>query len=330
MPYFLGADLGGTKTHMLVADETGRVVGFGEAGPGNHQTIGYDGMLKTLQIGLDAVLRSSGLTVNRISGAGFGIAGYDWPSEKPLMMETIDQLGLSAPYHMVNDAIPGLVAGAEDGWGIGLVSGTGCNCWGLDREHKRVGRVTGYGILMGEAAGGTELVYRAMQMVSFAWIKRGLETGLTQAFIDYVGAKDMEDLLEGYTENRYSINADAAPLVFQVAEKGDPIAREVIRWAGCELGEMVNAVARQLDFETLAFDVVLAGSMFEGGPLLTDPMRETVLKVIPKARFVRLTVPPVVGAVLIGMEQGEIVPNTHVRSRLIETARFVRQNGVRA
>jgi N-acetylglucosamine kinase-like BadF-type ATPase len=267
--------------------------------------------------------------VGQVSGAGFGIAGYDWPSEKPVMMETIGQLGLSAPYHIVNDAIPGLVAGAEEGWGIGLVSGTGCNCWGLDREHKRVGRVTGYGILMGEAAGGTELVYRAMQMVSFAWIKRGPETSLAQAFIDYVSAKDVEDLLEGYTENRYSISADAAPLVFQVAENGDPVACEVIHWAGCELGEMVNAVARQLAFESLAFDVVLAGSMFDGGPLLTDPMCETVLEFIPKARFVRLTVPPVVGAVLIGMEQGGVVPDSRIRSRLIETARALRQNGIK-
>ncbi len=109
MHYFLGADIGGTKTHMLIADETGRVVGFGEAGPGNHQNVGYDGMFKTLQTGLDAALQSAALAVKDISGAGFGIAGYDWPSEKSKMCATIDLLGLSAPYHLVNDAVPGIV-----------------------------------------------------------------------------------------------------------------------------------------------------------------------------------------------------------------------------
>jgi N-acetylglucosamine kinase-like BadF-type ATPase len=327
MRYFLGADLGGTKTHFLLANETGQVVGFGEAGPGNHQNVGYDGMFETMRTGLEVALCAAGLNPADIAGAGFGIAGYDWPSEKPKMMETIDQLGLPCPYRMVNDAVPGIVAGAQDGWGIGLVSGTGCNCWGLSPDHQREGRVTGYGVMMGEAAGGTELVFRAMQLVNFAWIKRGPETALTQALIKAVGADNVEDLLEGYTSYRYPIGAELAPLVFKVAEGGDVIARDLIHWAGCELGEMANAVIRQLGFELLAFDVVLAGSMFEGGPLLTDPMRQTVLQVAPLARFVRLNAPPVVGAVLIGMKMGGLAPDVHLRARLMESIHLVRHNG---
>ncbi len=328
MPYYLGADLGGTKTHMLITDETGRVLGFGEAGPGNHQTVGFDGMLNTLQTGLEAALRSAGLGVEQISGAGFGIAGYDWPSEKPQMAETVEKLGLRAPYHMVNDAIPGLVAGAEEGWGVGLVSGTGCNCRGWDRDHKREGRVTGYGVMMGESAGSSELIFRTMQVIGYAWTRRGPATALAEAFIAHAGARDLEDLLEGYTENRYEIGAAAAPLVFNVAEKGDVVARELIHWAGCELGEMACAVIRQLGFEELAFDVVMAGSMFEGGPLLIEPMRATILNLAPGARLVRLNVPPVVGAVLIGMEQGGLRPTAEIRKTLGETARLAR-NGSR-
>ena len=33
MAYFLGIDIGGTKSHALIADEEGRAVGFGQAGP---------------------------------------------------------------------------------------------------------------------------------------------------------------------------------------------------------------------------------------------------------------------------------------------------------
>lgn len=327
MRYFLGADLGGTKTHFLIATETGQVVGFGEAGPGNHQNVGYEGMFEAMRAGLDVALRATGLSVAEIAGAGFGIAGYDWPSEKPLMTETIDRLGLACPYRMVNDAVPGIVAGAQDGWGIGLVSGTGCNCWGLSPDYQREGRVTGYGVMMGEAAGGTELVFRAMHLVNFSWIKRIGKTALTQALIEAVGATSVEDLLEGYTAYRYPIGAELAPLVFKVAEAGDAVARDLIRWAGCELGEMANGVIRQLEIETLAFDVVLAGSMFEGGPLLTDPMRETILRVAPQARFVRLNAPPVVGAVLIGMTQAGFTPDANIRQTLLEGAYAVRQNG---
>lgn len=318
MPYFLGVDLGGTKTHCLIADESGHVVGFGEAGPGNHQTVGYDGMLETLRTGLDRALGLAGLQAASLSGAGFGIAGYDWPSEQAVMAATIARLGLSCPVQMVNDAVPGIVAGAQEGWGVGLVSGTGCNCWGLAPDFQRMGRVTGYGFLMGEAAGGTELVMRALQLVNYAWIKRGPATALTEAFCKAVGAPDVEALLDGYTRERLQLGAELAPLVFRVAEAGDAVAREVIHWAGCELGEMACAVIRQLEFETQAFDVVLAGSMFAGGPLLISPLQETILQLAPRARLVRLAAPPVTGAVLLGMGLGGVKPTASIRQTLHE------------
>ena len=188
MRYFLGADLGGTKTHMVIADEFGRAVGFGEGGPANHQTVGFEGMFNSMHTALEQALISAGLSRNDISGAGFGIAGYDWPSEKPAMLANVTKLNLQAPVALVNDAIPGLVAGAEAGWGVNVVSGTGCNCRGWDQNHQYEGRVTGYGILMGEAAGSSELVYRAMQLVAQEWTKRGRQTALSQAFINYCGA----------------------------------------------------------------------------------------------------------------------------------------------
>lgn len=325
MRYFLGADIGGTKTHIVIADEAGRAVGFGESGPGNHESVGFDGMYKTLFNGLNSALKSSGLNASDISGAGFGIAGYDWPSEKNKMIEVIDRLGLTAPYEMVNDAIPGLVAGAVDGWGVVVISGTGCNCRGWDKNHQHEGRVTGYGVLMGEGAGSSELVTRAMQLVSFEWTRRGPKTALSQMFMDALDVHSLEELLEIYTQNPLHIGSDFAPRVFQVARQGDAVALEAIHWAGQELGEMVNGVIRQLGFENLTFDVVLVGGMFEGGALLIDPMRETIQRVAPHTRLVRLTVPPVIGAVLIGMEKGHAPTGPQVRQNLQDSLQVLLQ-----
>jgi len=327
MRYFLGADLGGTKTHMVIADENGRAIGFGEGGPGNHQSVGFDGMFTALLSALEQALNSSGLKHADICGAGFGIAGYDWPSEKPAMRATLDRLGLQASYALVNDAIPGLVAGAKDGWGINVVSGTGCNCRGWDQNHEREGRVTGYGIVMGEAAGSSELVFRAMQLVGQEWTKRGPHTTLSETFVKYAGAKSLGDLLEGYTENYYAIGAETAPLVFQTAYEGDQVARELITWAGIELGEMACGVIRQLEFEKLNFEVVLSGSMFEGGELLIDPMVATIQKAAPMAHMVRLNVPPVLGSVLIGMEQGRLTITPDIRAHLVESVHEVKNAG---
>lgn len=131
--------------------------------------------------------------------------------------------------------------------------------------------------------------------------------------------------MEGYTEGRYLIGAGAAPLIFGVAEQGDTAARDLIHWAGSELGEMACGVIRQLEFENLAFDVVLAGGMFEGGPLLIEPTQETILSVAPRANFVRLTVPPVMGAVVIGMEAFGLRVTPEIRTRIQQSISATRQ-----
>lgn len=324
MPYYLGADLGATKTHTLIVDETGRALGFGESGPGNHESVGYEGMFQAMHQGLEHALHAAGLTRTDIAGAGFGVAGYDWPSEYEPTASVIDRLGLSSPYKFVNDTVPGLVAGSEEGWGVVVVSGTGSNCRGWDKEHKREGRVTGHGVLMGEGAGGSELLHRGMQLVGYAWTRRGPITKLADALVEFVSAKDLEDLMRGYTTYEYQVGAEAAPVIFRVAEEGDPVARELIHWAGCELGEMANAVIRQLEFENLAFDVVMTGSMFEGGPRLIEPMRETILSLAPRARLVRLQVPPVLGAVILGMEAANVRATPSIRTTMASTISSVR------
>jgi N-acetylglucosamine kinase-like BadF-type ATPase len=301
--YYLGVDIGGTKSHALIADGAGRAVGFGEGGAGNHEMVGYDGLEGALEEITVLALASAGIERNRIAGAGFGVAGYDWPSERPPTLAAIGRLGLSAPLEAVNDTIIGLLAGSESGWGVAVVAGTGNNCWGWDHERRRMGHVTGNGMTFGEFAGSGDLVWKAMQAVAAAWSWRGPQTALTDLFMRLTGADSPDRLLEGLSQGEYHLGAEVAPLVFETAEAGDPVAAECITWAGRELGSLAVGVIRQLGFEALSFEVVLVGSMYHGGPRLLDPMAGTIQAVAPGARLVRLTTPPVVGAVLLGMEQ---------------------------
>ena len=320
--YFLGVDVGATKTHALIAEENGQVCGFGEAGGGNHESVGYDGLAAALLRATKQALANAGLSIAQIAGAGFGVGGYDWPSEREPTLQAIQTLGLNAPLEAVNDTIVGLLAGAPEGWGIAVVAGTGCNCWGWDQHHRRIGRVTGMGWPMAEAAGASELVGEAIRCVARDWSLRGPSTRLTPAFVELIRAKDAEDLLEGITLEKYWIGAEAAPLVFRIAAEGDWVAQQLIEWAGKELGNLAIGVIRQLGVESLKFDVVLVGSLYDGSPLLTDAMCHTVHAVAPGAHFVRLTVPPVVGGVLLGMEQVGLNGRV-VRERLIETTQML-------
>jgi N-acetylglucosamine kinase-like BadF-type ATPase len=299
--YSLGVDVGATKSHALIADDLGRALGFGEGGPGNPDVVGYGGLAQVLQLITQEALSAAGIAAAEIAGAGFGIGGYDWPSQRESMLEAIRPLALGGPVEIVNDAIVGLLAGAAEGWGVAVVAGTSCNSWGWDRE-RRAGRMTGFSWL-GEAAGGGELVLKAIQAVAHEWTWRGPPTRLTQAFVELTGTRDAADLLEGLTVGRIHLDAAAAPVVFQVAAAGDPVAQGLVRWAGRELGDMAVGVIRQLGFEPLTFEVVMAGSFFDGSPVLAEVMRDTIRPIAPGARLVRLTAPPVVGGVLLGMEQ---------------------------
>ena len=322
---FLGIDIGSTKSHALIADEDGRALGFGASGAGNPEGVGYKGLTEVACAAAYQALDTGGITTAQIAGAGFGISGYDWPSQREAMLRALAPLGLSAPLEIVNDATVGLLAGASEGWGIAVVAGTGCNCRGWDRA-RREGRAVGFGDWTGEGAGAGDVVARAWHAIGYEWTRRGPATRLTQAFIELTGARDIEDVLEGLTTERYRLGAAAAPVVFRVAAEGDAAAREVIRWAGRELGGLATGVIRQLGFESLSFEVVLAGSLYDGGPLLIEAMRETIHAVAPGARLVRLAAPPVVGGVLLGMEQAGLQasalrePLIHSTNELLQRA----------
>jgi hypothetical protein len=69
-------------------------------------------------------------------------------------------------------------------------------------------------------------------------------------------------------------------------------------------------------------EIIQSGSVFNAGEIITEPMKEIVIKHCPKARLIRLDGPPVVGAVLLGMEQAGF-DGYVVREAMIRTAKDI-------
>ncbi len=329
MKYYLGVDVGGTKTHALIADELGVAVGFGEAGPGNHEVVGYEGLAGALRECTQAALEQARLEIQQISAGGFGIAGYDWPSEKESTLNAIAVLGLNASVEVVNDTVVGLLAGASKGWGVAVDAGTGENCWGRDRSGWEA-HMTGSGSIFGEYGGAGSLVEQAMRSISLAWGLRGPTTRLTQAFIEATGASSPDDLLEGLSQARYWVDNSLAPTVFKVAREGDEVAKGIVTWAGCELASMVNGIARQLKFEGEVCQVVMIGGMFKNSDILVEPFKTEVCKVLAKAQFIRLEEPPAMGGVILAMQQTGLKVSEAIRrnlTRSINSLHVTRKQG---
>jgi N-acetylglucosamine kinase-like BadF-type ATPase len=319
MRYFLGIDGGSSKTHALIANEEGNCVGFGTAGGGNHQDVGYERLTEVLQKSFRGASEMSGIAEDQIVGTGFGLAGYDFPSERVDHLQAIAPLGLSCPVEIVNDGANGLISGTSHGVGVNVTAGSGTNCRGRGKNGKE-GRIVGNGVTFGEYGGAIEIVYRAMQFVNYAWIQRTPPTKLTQIFLGATGAKDEADLMEGLSNDHYHLFPYLAIEVTNAAREGDRSALEVIRWSGEELGWLAVSVARQIEMENEEVEIVQSGSVFKAGELLIEPMRDIIIKHVPKAKMIRLDGPPVVGPLMLGMQLAGIDPYP-MRKKLTETAK---------
>lgn len=321
MKYFLGIDVGASKTHALIASETGKCIGFGKAQGGNHQTVGYDGLEKVLQVSFEQACQMSGVDPNQIAGAGFGVGGYDFPSDRARHLKAVEVLNLSCPVEVVNDGMNGLLAGATRGIGVNVTAGSSNNCRGRGKNGKE-GRIVGNGIAFGEFGGAYEIAARGLQMVNYAWIKRIAPTMLTRIYIETLRAKSEVDLMEGLSNNQYHLSHNLAIKVIEAAHAGDAAALEVMQWAGAELGWLAVSVARQIEMDNETVEVIESGSIFNAGTIITDPMRRIVLKHCPKAKLIRLDGPPVVGAVILGMEQARF-DGYPIRETMRKTAKQI-------
>jgi len=321
MKYFLGIDVGSSKTHALISDEMGRCVGFGKAGSGNHQGVGYDRLAGVLQESFAQAREMSGVDSAQIEGAGFGVAGYDFPSDKEPHLQAIASLGLSCPFEVVNDGMNGLLAGATRGIGVNVTAGSSVNCRGRNKGGKE-GRIVGNGATFGEYGGGIEIAAKALQIVNYAWIKRTPPTTLTKILLEATGAKNELELMEGFSSDYFHLAPYLAVEVIRIANEGDLAARGIIRWAGEELGWLAVSVARQIEMENEEVEIIQSGSIFEAGGILNDPMHEIVLEQCPKAKLIRLEGPPVVGAVILGMEQSSF-DGYAVREEMVQTAKEI-------
>lgn len=299
--FFLGIDTGATKTHALLTDAAGHTLVFEQGGPGNPQSIGgYRALERLLADLAQRACETAGISIGDIHAAGLGLAGFDWPSQHERFYQTIRSAGFPETSCLVNDAALGIYAGTSRGWGICVGAGTSFNCRGLGLDGREA-RAIGDGLKWGEGAGALELAVRAAQIVIADWLRSGPETQLTALFKQTFGADTQAELVEGMVLRRYPVTAELAPMVLEVARKGDAPANEAVRWAAGKLADLAIGAARQLEMKDQAFEIVLSGSFFKAGEMLTAPMKEKILKITPYAEFRLLDIPPVCGGVILAM-----------------------------
>jgi N-acetylglucosamine kinase-like BadF-type ATPase len=306
----LAIDGGNSKTDVALVGPDGSLLASVRGGPSNHQGIGVDRATQELtnlvrEAAALAGLPAAGPVAAHTTAC---LAGADLPVEEEDLGRLVQSLGWSASSTVVNDTFAVLRAGvADDGdhWGIGIVCGAGINCVGVAPDGRTT-RFLALGGLSGDWGGGGSLGPLALWWATRAEDGRGPDTELRTAVPAHFGLSRVEDVVVGiHLGNIESSELHRlVPVLFEVAEHGDQVARDLLVRQAAEIATMVTVAARRLDLlATGAVPVILGGSLMTArSPVLTRAISDQLAGSLADPDLRIVDVPPVVGAALLGLD----------------------------
>lgn len=300
---FAGVDGGGTKTHAVIVDESGDVLGQGTDGASNPLRVGVENAISNILGAIDNACDHARRSPADISAIQCGLAGVRRIDLRQIIKDRVSSLTRIDLVHVLTDAEIALYGTTVGDEGLVVIAGTGSVCIGQDKNGK-VASAGGWGPLAGDEGGGSGIGRRALQAIAKASDGRGEHTKLSDAAVEYFRAGKLENL----SVSIYAPSVDNARIagfarkVVETAQKGDKVAIEVLREAGYELGRAALAVIKNLSIEQDEFPIGQVGGVFNAGDLITIPFMEIVRPVAPKCFFTKPKYSPAHAAALMAMK----------------------------
>ncbi len=306
----LGIDGGATKTVAWLALRSGggkpSVVGRGTAGSANPQAIGFDAALRNLDQAIAAAFEEAGVEPGPLAAAVLALAGWDRAQNRRVLHHWAQERRLAARFRSVHDALPVLVAGSPEGWGVALVSGTGSFAFGQTPEGRSV-RAGGWGYLFGDEGSGYAIALAGLRAAAKSADGRAPATRLVDALLRRLDLREPPELIPAvyqFADDRARI-ASLADVVTQAADEGDAQARGILDEAAGELAAMVAAVAQNLGFSHGAFPLALTGGVLLGSERLRRALEARLTSVGCGPASVASVREPVAGAVRLAQAPDE-------------------------
>lgn len=282
---FLGADGGGTKTHVVLLDEANDFVAEGFAGASNPLRVGVETAVSNIIKATDAACDAANRTRGDIVCAALGLAGVRREDLRTRVRESFLKKLRVKQIEVTTDAeiaLYGVTVGGTAG--LIVIAGTGSICMGRNGRGETF-MAGGWGPIAGDEGGGAGIARRALQAIAKASDGRGRPTELSGAAIEYFRAGRLDDLavaIYAPTVDNAKI-AGFARFVVETAKRGDGIAIEILREAGGELGLAARAVIERLKLKARKFPVGCVGGIFKAGDLITDSLMRAIYEIAPKA-----------------------------------------------
>ncbi|PPT07020.1 N-acetylglucosamine kinase of eukaryotic type [Geitlerinema sp. FC II] len=307
MQAVLGVDGGGTKTVCLLTDTTGKILGRGEAGASNYQSVGGEAAYRSLLNAIREAIAGQEVTVR---GIALGLAGIGRPEDEAIVRDWVellqddDRLSLqwSLPPKGVcvcHDCAIALAGGLGREVGVATIAGTGSIVYGRNRLGHTA-RSGGWGYLLGDEGSGYDIARQGLQAIARAFDGRSQPTALSDAFRSHLGLQDLRDLVERVYRRGWTAKdiAALAPVVDKVASQGDRVAEAIVDRAASELALATKTVAGQLFDPLEPFEIVTVGGLWHGTSTLRQQFAQQVTTELPASAVVWPRHEPAYGAAL--------------------------------
>lgn len=242
-PAFLGADVGGSRTTVVVvaADgtELARAVGAGAAIRG--------GTTDRAAAAIVAITRGAVERAGRgvpLAGALIGAAGAGREPERSDLQAALDAADLATAVRVIGDVELALQSAFGDGPGIVIAAGTGSAAFARDPAGA-LHRAGGYGWQLGDEGGGYALGRRALGLVSRARDGIGDAGTLPGRILSALSLASFDDLVRWAARATTAEVAGLAGVVLAAARQGDGAADALVQEAASELVALVTVLARR-------------------------------------------------------------------------------------
>ena len=302
----LAVDGGNSKTDIALLADDGRLLAAIRGPTTSHQVVGLaEGTARLVALVREARARA-GLADERPADIGaYPLAGADPPADARRLTGSLAAAGVAWDTLVVNDAFAPVRAGAERGWGVGVICGAGVNAAGIAPDG-RTARLAALGDISGDWGGGGDIGLAALGAAVRARDGRGPRTVLETLVPAHFGLHRPIDVTMAIEYERIPGTRlrGLSPVVFDAAVGGDVVARSILDRLADEIATMALAIIRRLHLTRRDVDVVLAGGVFRAqDPVFEARIASGIHAEVPMARPHRLDAPPVLGAALLGLDR---------------------------
>jgi Predicted N-acetylglucosamine kinase len=314
----LGIDGGGTKTQAAICDETGLVLGMGQAGGSGIDSVGIERALTAIGEAVEIARCQAGLSDAPFDSVFFGMAGVVSDADREIVRAIARRLQLGERIGVDHDIRIALAGGLSGRPGIALIAGTGSSCFGINERGERW-QAGGWGHLISDEGSSYWLGWNAIRLAMGAYDGRW-QTALLEPVRQQLNLREMTDIHHRlYTQGISKAEIAAfAPVVIAVAHAGDKMAQVLIHQGTHELALMVMAVAKRLGWSHAPCEVTLSGGLWRAGEVVLAPFREALNNVMPAARIVMPELSPVLGACVLALQDVGVEVDESVRGRLLQ------------